>query len=197
MGTDLKCLLDLDGVLADFVSAVCRAHFRKNPFLRKENHGKYFMHELWNISENDFWKPLCGLDFWANVPMMPDAHEILKVVEDFFGIDNICILTSPSADPLSASGKLAWIQKHLPDYRRRFLIGPRKEFCAGPRRVLLDDWEKNTDAFNKAGGIGFIVPRRWNRMYFCCDKPVAPQLEIDLGSIDIELKERKHERLNY
>jgi hypothetical protein len=61
-------------------------------------------------------------------------------------------------------GKVAWLEKHLPSYSRRFLFGPKKEFCAGPDRLLVDDHDLNTEAFAASGGRTFLVPRQWNSL---------------------------------
>ena len=142
----MKCLLDLDGVLVDFVAGVCKAHGSCNVYERPESRGQYMMEPLLGVSGNKFWEP-CDEEFWANLDPMPDGFDILHTVEAAFGQDNICLLTSPSLNPGCASGKYRWIEKHLPAYKRRFLIGPRKEFCAHPVAVLIDDYDANIEKF--------------------------------------------------
>lgn len=147
----LKCLLDLDGVLADFVGGVykLRGTPRKDPM-------------NWDFIEAHEWEKM-DEEFWASLDKTPEFDALLSTVEETFGPENICLLTSPVRTAGCLEGKMRWIREHLPAYSRRFLIGPAKEFCAHPRSVLIDDSETNTRAFFKAGGNAVLVPREWNQ----------------------------------
>lgn len=160
----MKCLLDLDGVIVDFVSGACNLHKRENPYNNKENWGKYYLEELFQIQLDDFWKGM-EYDFWLSLDFMHDAKEILEVIETYIPRKNICLLSSPSKNRTAIAGKIAWIEHHLPAYRRRFLIGPQKEFCANPRHILIDDFDKNVTKFAEAGGQSLLIPRPWNSRY--------------------------------
>lgn len=160
----MKCLLDLDGVLCDFVTGICAAHNSPNVYDNPANAGKYAMEELLGLSATQFWKP-CDEAFWAGLPRMRDFQQILSLVEDAFGQENVCLLTSPSVNEGCATGKIRWIYEHLPAYKRRFLIGPPKHFCAHDGAVLIDDYDTNIAKFQAAGGHAIIVPRRWNSMH--------------------------------
>lgn len=152
-----KCLLDLDGVLVDFVEGVYELHGKCGGEIVGPD-----IHEKYNMTEAEFWDPM-GHDFWANLDFMPDGIKILETIEHYFGVNNICVLTSPLRNPDSLSGKLDWIQKNLPKYHRSYLIGPRKEFCANENHILIDDFEHNVDKFRQHGGTAFLVPRTYNR----------------------------------
>ena len=161
----MKILLDLDGVLVDFVSGACRAHGRPDPFaepLNPEVADQFGMDEIWGMDINEFWEPMKEASFWEGLEFMPDAKEILKFCERAVGMDNVCLLTSPSRGSGPVVGKVNWIEKHMPEYKRRFLIGSAKEFCASRRSILIDDSDKNTEAFTEAGGNMILVPRAWN-----------------------------------
>lgn len=160
----MKAFLDMDGVLCDFVSAACSFHGRENPYLDYNiaAHGEWSLEKLLNIEPERFWRPL-GYHFWRNLHWTPDGKKILDIVESIFGRENICLLSSPCDTTGCVQGKLDWIAEQMPDYRRRFLIGPPKEFAAGPNRVLIDDSDLNFQKFTDAGGKAFLVPRPWNR----------------------------------
>lgn len=147
---DLKCLLDLDGVLADFIGGLCK--LRGTP--RVDPSG-------WNCIDAHEWEKM-DEEFWATLDRTPEFEAILTTVEETFGPENVCLLTSPVRTAGCLEGKMRWIRKHLPAYSRRFLIGPAKEFCANPRSVLIDDSETNVKAFTDAGGYAVLVPREWN-----------------------------------
>lgn len=156
----MKALLDLDGVLVDFVGGMCASHNRPDPF--ENGHTDYYLEHAWDMSLSEFWKPSENAEWWEDLPKTPEADYIVQLVEDYVGFDNVCILTSPIDHPQSLAGKVQWIIKNYPDYRRKFLIGPQKQFCAHPNAVLIDDHESNIHAFVTEGGHGILVPRPWN-----------------------------------
>lgn len=110
----------------------------------------------------DFWN-LLGRDFWRTLPKSQEFDLIIDSALSLVGPENVCILTSPTKDPDCLAGKLEWIHDNLPkELHRRFLIGPRKHFCAKRGSMLLDDSSDNTRLFREHGGIGLTVPRPWN-----------------------------------
>lgn len=160
----MKVLLDMDGVLCNFVDAACKLHERPNPFEGDEHLGEWMLDEIWGISKDEFWKPITR-EFWRNLDWMPDGRDILKIVIDAFGVDNICLFSSPSLDPEALSGKFDWIKTHVPEFSRHFIFGAQKYFLAHPDIVLIDDYDKNVDDFHEHGGHTIQVPRKWNRMH--------------------------------
>lgn len=157
----MRVLLDLDGCLCDFVNAACRMHSQPNPYLLdKEFHGYDFVPRL-DISNIKFWK-LLDRQFWANLEWMSDGKKILTHLEERFGPENICILSSPCLTEGCVDGKIDWIRRELPGYMRRFLIGPDKNWCANSRTLLVDDREDNVNSFLEAGGQCILIPRPWN-----------------------------------
>jgi 5'(3')-deoxyribonucleotidase len=162
----VKCLLDMDGVLVNFVQGISDALGRENPYLKRPlgaAAGEWDMPKLWGIPEAAFWVPCMDPEFWANLNWMPDGRRILELVEWTFGKENVCLLTSPGSafDP-ACIGKVAWIKQHMPDYMHRVLFGSAKHFCAHAGSVLIDDRDKNIADFCKAGGRALLVPRPWN-----------------------------------
>lgn len=154
----------MDGVLTDFVTACCAAHGKESPYSDPKNLGIFEMEKLWNISVGEFWAPLdkLGRPFWEEMGKMPDADEIVRILEDEFGRSNICILTSPSYDPGCIPGKRAWIKNHYPQFRNQMIFGTAKRFLAGEGRVLVDDRDENVESFVDYGGHGIVIPRLWN-----------------------------------
>lgn len=167
------CFLDMDGILTDFVSAACKAHGKDYP---KVFNG-YGLPEALGMEDNSFfWEKFCTEDFWANLDWMPDGQKILELVESTF--NDICIMTSPTRNPRCASGKLIWIEKHIPQYYRKYFIGPRKWLAASPNKILIDDSDRNIKNFKLCGGSGILVPRIWNENK---DKKTLPYLEEALS----------------
>jgi len=70
--------LDQDGVLADFVSGICQAHGRDDPYHREDSKGVWDIWELWDIPLDEFWEP-CEYDFWRNLPKTPEADYVSEI----------------------------------------------------------------------------------------------------------------------
>jgi 5'(3')-deoxyribonucleotidase len=179
-----RALLDMDGVLVDFNAGISEYYgvpLPDYPF----NPDKQTVQQSWNIEHHfgrtpaQLWDPL-GFAFWAGLKPLPWFTEVVGLLEDHFGEENICLLTSPIKTEGAIDGKIDWIRRHLPQYRRRFLVGPCKEFCAGPRHALIDDHSVNIEKFRDAGGRTFLFPAPWNRRFK--EHPV-PALKEWLGAL--------------
>ncbi len=153
------CVLDLDGVLVDFVRGAFALHGKSIP-----------MNEVtWDFPQQlgfpstwagAFWNPL-GQAFWAGLGWTNEGNSLLAALEGLFG-NRIVVATSPPLTPGAPEGKLDWIRRHMPKYDRQFHITPCKHFLAGPKRLLIDDHDGNAVAFRREGGTAVVVPRPWN-----------------------------------
>ncbi len=164
------CLLDLDDVLVDFKRGVQET--LKIPQSRFDEAPKPLPWDwIWSItdvSRDDFWGNITAR-WWEELHWTEEGPDILSIVEEIYGRENVCLLTSPSQQESGYVGKYRWIKKHLPRYLRRTLMGCAKHFCAGPRKKLIDDKEENINNFIAAGGEGLLVPRLWNRLHKITD----------------------------
>lgn len=166
-------LLDLDGVCNRFQLFVFQT--LGLPF---ENESQYPVECGWDIvkaanhlageerwSTTKFWNAI-DRSVWANVPVSEFFGYLLGTSESLVGKENIHFLTSPTLDPECMAGKLEWIHSYAPKWmQRQFLVGPSKHLCAQPGVVLIDDADKNVEAFNKHGGRGILLPRPWNSLH--------------------------------
>lgn len=159
----MRCFLDIDGVLADFDKAMSHAH---GGYTWNQEEQQPWDTESWlGMTAEQWWEPANSVEFWQHLEWTEDGKDILKEAEWYFTKEHICLLTSPSLSPHSTVGKILWIREHLPEYARQFLIGGCKHFCASPNTVLIDDHDKNIEMFERHGGIGILVPRRWNSLW--------------------------------
>jgi 5'(3')-deoxyribonucleotidase len=160
------CLLDMDGVIVDLHTILYTMHGINDPAEQREwnNHQRVMSEEECWADTDEAW--------WAALPWMPDGKQILKLLEARFGPKNIVLCTTPGPMPGSCEGKLAWIKRHMPDYTRRYMLTTNKTWAASASSVLIDDTDKNIDAFNKAGGIAIQVPRPWNRLHSRADHAI-------------------------
>jgi len=123
------------------------------------------LHPTKIFTESTFWQSI-GRDFWANVPKSAECDWLLETCAGLVGRERVCILTAPTLDPDCLAGKLEWIQWFMPKWiHRQYLIGPRKHHCAQRGALLIDDSDKNIEAFEKHGGTGILMPRPWNHLY--------------------------------
>jgi 5'(3')-deoxyribonucleotidase len=158
----MKVLLDVDGVLANFVQGACDEHGLENPYLSPASAGHYDIVKLLGVPDKEFWAPL-GRDFWANLPKMEHADVIVELLELTYGRDNICILTKPCKTEGCADGKIIWLRENYPQFH--FLLGSSKSWCAHPGSILFDDFGKNITRFRQSHGRAFLVPAPWNHMH--------------------------------
>jgi 5'(3')-deoxyribonucleotidase len=174
----MKAILDMDGVLVDFVNGSLRHHgLTLDPYpVGKWN----FVLDL-DITEKEFFQSL-GKSFWEHLDWMPDGKEILAMVLRNFRPEDVCLLTSPCDTEGCIDGKRAWIAKHMPDFSRRVLFGSAKEFVAGPQRILIDDSDSNCEKFVKAGGNSVLVPRIWNKDH---GHPASAVQAVEMRILDI------------
>lgn len=154
---NLVCYLDLDGVLVDFARGALQYH---NSDLEYSSLDWDFDKKL-GLTPEQFWEPL-DYNFWANLEWTAEGKGILELVEAKFG-DKVAILTAPPKTPGAVQGKLDWISRELPRYRRRTMVGTNKQLFAASTKVLVDDRDENIESFEDAGGLGVLVPRPWNR----------------------------------
>lgn len=153
-----KAIVDLDGVLIDFVGGALKAHGVNKKDVDIRNPSLY--REL-GLTVEEFWHPLKKHEFWSELNWLPDGKQILQIIESSFS--DIVICTSPGIEPYAASGKMEWIIREIPSYLPKLLIGRPKHFLASPESILFDDLEKNTSKFEKWGGSAILVPRPWNK----------------------------------
>lgn len=166
--------LDMDGVIADFVGAIHKAHGREYCYSDPSVRGRFEIEEIWGISTNEFWST-DSYEFWDGVQPTPEAEGIVSLVSDRFGVDNVAILTAPSDGPGCVPGKRAWMRRYFPQFHKRmiFCAAGAKAFLAGDGRYLIDDRDKNIVDFQKSGGSAILVPRHWNTEHAIADQVVG------------------------
>lgn len=156
----ISVFFDIDGVLAQFVRGTFEVHQRSIP-MREVDWDFHRKLGFEGEKEKDFWAPL-GFDFWANLSVHDDGMALLRNVEGFFPKESIYLLSSPCDTFGCTEGKRAWVDKHLPDYKRRLFLGSAKKAFAGPTKLLVDDSSDNCKKFRDAGGHTVAPPRPWN-----------------------------------
>jgi 5'(3')-deoxyribonucleotidase len=151
------CVLDCDGVLADFVTATIKAHGRH------ESHSEilswdYF--EDWGLSPAQFWEKCRGFDFWVNILPYRWAETLLSHLRSQY--DEVVICTAPSNDPECLEAKLEWLNVNFGIGIGDVFIGRKKYLLAKPNHTLIDDNIDNCKAFVEHGGQAQLFTQPWN-----------------------------------
>jgi 5'(3')-deoxyribonucleotidase len=157
----------MDGVIADFMRGACALHGVPYPYDNLHYKGdSRSIEQIYGISKARFFGNM-KRDFWLALEPTREAKDIVGLLEDKFGIQNLSILSSPISTNTGecVQGKVDWLKKHFPQFNRRFLFGPVKEMAACCGTLLIDDHEPNIDRFAANGGHVFLVPRPWNRAF--------------------------------
>lgn len=180
-------LLDMDGVIADFVGGVCQL-FNRMDLKEKWPNGVYELKEALGVSNNEIWRKIneAGPDFWNNLGYL-DRGLVLYEKCLRAGME-VVICTSPSLDPSCVAGKLSWLQTLMGRGFRNYMFGCKKELMAGAG-ILIDDNDYNVTRFCDAGGQAILYPQPWNSLYFETNR----QLETTLECLDrvLELKQNE------
>lgn len=155
----MKVFLDMDGVLVDFIAGAAALFKPVNPIVTR-----WAFYENWGLTAADFWMQIqnAGPAFWEDLPPTEECYDILDLLEKSFGVENICLLSAVLMST-AAAGKVNWIKRFLPRYKKQYLLGCAKHFMARPDAVLVDDADHNVEAFAGAGGQSILVPRPWNK----------------------------------
>lgn len=145
-------LLDLDGVIVDFIGGV------------KKRLGQPFREDSWeienwyNMSSTEFWSNFQDHEFWANLDPFPEMQSILNLIGD----KEFYLCTTPTLSPYCLSGKLEWIQKYFGKDFRKYYFTCNKELLGWSDILLIDDSDSNIKKFDEIGGQTILYPRSYN-----------------------------------
>lgn len=159
-----QILLDMDGVLVDFLSGaieVLNRDFSKTITVEQyaEKFGQWGTYDYYGITVAEFWNSIHKTpDFWYNLKPMPWCNKLYSTLSE---MGEVTIVTTPSEDPSCSMQKLQWLDEHLDIRPNEVLLGARKHLLAG-NGILIDDYFKNCDAFRSAGGQAILIPSNWN-----------------------------------
>jgi|TARA_B110000971_G_scaffold77144_1_gene79232 hypothetical protein len=137
---DLYC--DMDQVLVDFLGGAEKVVGA--PFAKSDNKTR--------------WSKISGTkDFWANLDWMPGAKKLYQRVAKY---DTRILSAFSGKDSNSKSGKMKWLGKNTKVPRGKTHLVKREDKKAfaktkeGKPNVLIDDYIKNIQEWESAGGIG-------------------------------------------
>lgn len=157
-------LLDMDGVIANFVCAAldaCNKATNKNITIEDYPKHEWEISNIYDISVAEFWEIINGTEnFWLNIELYPWSYKLWAYLNTY--TDNIVISTAPGHDPKCAYEKQIWIKKHFGIDNDKMMIGRKKWLMARPDTLLIDDNTLNCNNFSEYGGNVIQVPSNWN-----------------------------------
>ena len=164
--------LDMDGVVADFVGGMERAHGRKflTPDLPRPV--PYRMEEVWGLTDDEFWEPARGEEFWLNLQPLAHAEVLVGHCIGRVGAANVAFLSAAS-QPEAVYGKVRWLERHFPAISDHLVFTKKKYLIAHREAVLIDDYAANIASFREAGGAAITFPQPWNDQHEHAHQPVA------------------------
>lgn len=179
MSNKPQVYLDQDGVIAGFISGICSAHKRPNPYHHPNAKGVWDVWTLWEMSHADFWEP-CDMTFWHKLPKTPEADDLVRLAisasRRVCGVWPVRVLTMPSSHGRDEciQGKLNWLEDHYPELAGEIIFENEKwkYAAAQPGSLLIDDNEQNCQKWVRNGGYAVLVPRPWNMRWRVADQVV-------------------------
>jgi hypothetical protein len=169
-------LLDMDGVIANFIEAVLFNLKRKavtDPNFIPNGKFEDLQYQLWDkwnkhldlgISDAEFWKATKTDNFWEFINPYPWASTLIHNLNK--AGCHVLYTTSPSLDSICASAKINWlrVRSFMSDHANDYVIGPHKYLMAPyPNLVLVDDSDDNVKIFEECGGKAITFPAPWNK----------------------------------
>jgi predicted kinase len=137
-----KVYCDMDGVLVDFERGYNELTGKQTPGVDS------------TYDKNDFWSAITkeGAKFWANLNWMSDGKQLWSYIKQY----SPQLLTAPSREESSRTGKLAWVDKNIPNTSTIFKQAKDKKDIAESNAILIDDRKDNIQQWIDAGGIGIL-----------------------------------------
>ena len=160
----MKVFCDMDGVLVNFNKAACALVNHPYP----PSNWDWIDEIPGNRQKID---DQCTADFWRNLEWRYDGKAILSILTKKF--NDIYLLTCPMLNAGSGTGKMQWVNKHIPSlYNKLIITRASKSLFANPDTLLIDDKDENVDNFRAAGGQAILINRPWNKGCDRADKTV-------------------------
>ncbi len=155
--------LDLHGVLVDATKGFAKALGEPNAFGDPvcvyddpKNLGDY--HAV--VQYPGFLQHLeqADIPFWAELETLPHVPELIATCKDL--ADEVVIVSHSSSGNCYAGSKAIADKLGLD-----FISTEHKHYLARDGVLLIDDYEKNVNAFIAAGGSAITFPQKWNQYH--------------------------------
>jgi cytidyltransferase-like protein len=139
---------DMDGVLVDFDKG-----YKDLTGVSTKHADVQNSKDFWNKLESSLKeKGLTQEDYWKDLDWMSDGKTLWNYIKQY----NPYILTAPSKDPGSRTGKKEWVERLDNMKNIYFRKAQSKSDFAGKNKILIDDREDTIESWRAKGGIGIL-----------------------------------------
>jgi 5'(3')-deoxyribonucleotidase len=155
----LKIAVDIDGVLADQVSAVLER-------IEREYGQKYQKTDVnrahWTFQGIDIWTEISRLlkdpEYVLSIPVIDGARSALQKISR----KDLCVVTARR--PETAIATKQWLSRHFPCLREYYYAKVGNKHCV-PSNILIDDFDLNIVEFVKSnpGKRAILFEQPWSR----------------------------------
>jgi 5'(3')-deoxyribonucleotidase len=141
---DYTIYCDMDGVLVDFDKGFKTLSGYEPKFYED----KFGTEKFWQLINDG------GVEWWENLEWMSDGRELWSYIKKY----NPFILTAPSREPESKTGKKSWVKNHIKDKWDALIFSPAYLKCeyASKYNILIDDKPSTIMNWERVGGIGIL-----------------------------------------
>lgn len=171
----MHVFVDLDGVLADFVSRALQS-FGKGDGTTEEHianireqypdlHPFVALETYLGMTSAEFWNGIAirGSAFWSIMDSFKWSYEFWREINRVASEENVSILTAiphSTAGSSAASGKLLWVRGELgASATKQVMLVPRnRKQLLAKGNILIDDMDTNCEEWEAAGGIAIKFP---------------------------------------
>jgi len=152
-------LLDMDGVLADFMQGYhdrmvewygVRADFPLPDI--------YDLEAYYGTPPGSLQRIISGDGFFENLAPTKFASWLVK--ECYLRFDDVAVLTAYHP---RIREKRRWLEIHFPSLVPKLIMGDEKSLLARPGAVLFDDLKDHCEAFREAEGEAILIPSRYGQ----------------------------------
>lgn len=174
----VRFFFDMDGVLADLDGGLESSSFypelerRRNNLVRyiqkkyekrckNFNEADFFMKshsddpegkKLNNESKKILYKIIDAKNFYANLDVFSGSIEMMKHAQELTGYLPD-VLSSPAQSKWCKGEKIEWLKKNFDGlYKNAYIVEDKTDYALSKKCILIDDREKITNEFLKAGG---------------------------------------------
>ena len=145
---EYKLFVDLDGVMADLDAHVLDLTGKTFPQLRKSDQDDGFQ----NFVDSE---RAAGHTIFDNLEPHDDANQLWNYIVKY----RPSILTATGVPEVQAAAeKIRWVHDNLSGFDNIITVkkSVMKAKYAAPNHILIDDRDKSTNPWRKAGGIGIL-----------------------------------------
>ena len=166
----MRIYLDVDGVLADFVSRILLNYNAK--------HGTAYTSDdiqTWDFTDilkpGQEWHNYVDLNFWESLDVYPWAHQMVTAVRasgrPYAFLTALSDVNVSNGGPALAARE-RWLDRHFTvdpqdPPSSRMIAALRKELVVAPGDILIDDSARNIQAIRNIGGTAWALAQPLNQ----------------------------------